>query len=179
MDYVDMYKTLGQFGHDLLSHKSLDEGLPKIASYAKITIGADRCSVYIYDEEKERLWTTLADNIDKIEMSSKNGIAGLAVQEAKAVIENKPYEDPHFDPSVDARTGYKTRNLAVAPIFNSKNRVIGVIQMLNKLNGDFNADDLKFLVFFAHFISGFLELAILRHKHMVENGKESDISRHL
>jgi hypothetical protein len=39
--------------------------------------------------------------------------------------------------------------------------VIGVIQMLNKYNGDFTYEDEGIMNFFANYISGTLELALL------------------
>ena len=41
---------------------------------------------------------------------------------------------------------------------------MGVLQLLNKEEG-FDKDDAKFMVFFSHYISGFLELTNIFHKY--------------
>ena len=63
----------------------------------------------------------------------------------------------HFLSNIDNCTGYKTRSIITAPIFNSQREIQGVLELLNK-DGGFDNDDVKFMVFFSHYISGFLEL---------------------
>ncbi|MDY0122164.1 MAG: GAF domain-containing protein, partial [Sulfurimonas sp.] len=65
MGYESTYKKLADFGRNLLSKTSLVDGLPLISKYAKEVIGADRCSIFINDLEKNELWTTLADGVEK------------------------------------------------------------------------------------------------------------------
>jgi hypothetical protein len=62
-------------------------------------------------------------------------------------------------PSIDDKTGFVTENIASIPIFDSTRRIIGVFQLLNKPNG-FSSEDAKSMIFFAHYISTYLELAI-------------------
>ena len=50
------------------------------------------------------------------------------------------------------------------PIFDSKREVMGIIQLLNKDKADFDEDDLETLTFFANYVSGSLELALLSSK---------------
>ncbi len=155
------YKTVGKFGRELLEETAIEEGLPKIASYTKSIIGADRCSVFVYDDKERILWTTLADGVDRIVIPSDRGIIGRTIATKKGIVENDPYSNPHFDRSVDEETGYKTRNILTAPIFDSAGRILSAIQLLNKDDGDFDSSDSDFLRFFTYFISGYLELLIV------------------
>nr|WP_321267043.1 GAF domain-containing protein [uncultured Sulfurimonas sp.] len=157
MKYEYIYKKLANFGRDLLDDTSYEKGLPRIAKYAKEVIGAHRCSIYIYNVQKNELWTTLADGIKKIVISADKGLAGNTIKEKKPIIENNPYTNPHFLPDIDKESGYLTKNIVTAPIFNSKREIIGVLQLLNK-EGGFDDEDIKFMVFFSHYISGYLEL---------------------
>lgn len=161
MKYVESYTKLANFGHELLERHSLEAGLPMISDYAKNVIGADRCSIYIYNGSKDRLWTTLADGVEKIVIDTKQGIAGATLKERKPVLVNNPYQDERFLPKFDHETGYRTRNIACVPIFNSARSIIGVLQLLNKQEGDFDQDDVRFMIFFAHYISGYIELSSL------------------
>jgi len=157
MKYTDSYIKLANFGRELLEKKSLSEGLPHIARYAKELIDARRCSIYMYDRESDELWTTLADGIEKIVIPSNKGIVGNTIREEKPLIVNDAYSHPNFHSGIDEESGYVTVNLITAPIFNSTRDVIGVLQLINK-NGGFDDEDVKFMVFFAHYVSGFLEL---------------------
>jgi len=156
----EIYSKLADFGKELLNKKSLAEGLPLISKYAKEVIGADRCSVFIYNRAKDQLWTTMADGIEKILIPADKGIVGHTLEVKKPVIVYDAESDPLFLASVDKDSGYKTKNLITAPVFNSEREVIGVLQLLNKEAG-FDEDDVRFMKFFAHYISGFLELSTL------------------
>jgi signal transduction protein with GAF and PtsI domain len=149
---------LATFGRELLKFNSIEQGIPLISSYAKDLSGAQRCSIYIYNPKLKVLWTTLSDGVEKIMLSSEEGIAGQTVTQAKAIIENDPYSNPHFNQKIDRRTGFITQNIASLPIFDSSKKVIGVLQLLNK-EGGFNDDVIRLMVFFAHYISGYLELS--------------------
>jgi len=48
-----------------------------------------------------------------------------------------PYNDPRFDPSVDARTGFRTRSLIVLPIDSRARERLGVLQVVNQREGAF------------------------------------------
>lgn len=151
------YTKLADFGRKLLNQRSLEAGLPLISEYAKEVIEAQRCSIFIYDAKAKELWTTLADGIGRIRVDSQKGIIGHTLQEKKPLIVNDPYAHEHFLSEVDKDTGYKTKNIITAPIFNSKREIIGILELLNKAE-DFDSEDMKFMIFFAHYVSGFLEL---------------------
>lgn len=154
------YAALAEFGQTLLKRPTMSEGLPMILEYAKKVSGAERCSIFIYNPKLQMLWTTLADGIEKIMVHQDDGIVGHTLKEGKPILVNNPYEDERFLHSIDNKSGYVTENIASIPIFDSNRHVIGVFQLLNKLGG-FSRDDAKFMIFFAHYISGYLELAML------------------
>lgn len=157
MKYLERSHKLAEFAKELLDKKSLESGLPHIAKYAKEVVAADRCSIFIYDKEDNELWTTLADGVEKITISANKGIVGYTIKVKKPVITNDAYSHPEFLTDVDEKTGYKTNNIVTAPIFSSKREIIGVLELLNKPD-DFDDEDVRFMIFFAHYVSGFLEL---------------------
>ena len=161
MKHMEAYSKLAEFGRELLKRTSMEQALPMIADYAKQVIDAERCSIYIYNSKLNLVWTTLADQMEKIMLHADEGIVGHTIQTGRPHIANDPYHDEHFLATIDQKSGFKTRNIASAPIFDSNRYVIGVIQLLNKKGGDFDSDDLRFITFFAHYVSGYLELASL------------------
>ena len=160
MDNSSRYAILTEFGKKLLNKPSLSEGLVLISHTAKELLHAHRCSIYIYDQKNTELWTTLSDGIQKIRISADKGLAGHTLQEKKPIICNDPYNNPHFLKEIDEKSGYLTQNIATAPIFDSYRHIIGILQLLNK-EGGFDNEDLKFMIFFAHYVSTYLELAAM------------------
>ena len=60
----------------------------------------------------------------------------------EALLITNAYDDPRFDASMDAKTGYKTRDVLCVPILVA-GEVSGVVQLLNKRDGAFGATDLS------------------------------------
>jgi len=171
MKHVESYRQLAEFGRELLNRPSLDKGLPIISEYAKNVLEVERCSIFIYNKKLNLLWTVMADGCRKIMIDSDQGIVGKCVQNATPIIANDPYSDDSFFPEIDQRTGFKTENLAVVPIYSSERDVMGALELLNK-NDDFGDDDLRFMKFFCTYISGYLELALLfedEEKYLLED----------
>lgn len=56
------------------------------------------------------------------------------------------YLDPRFDPSVDEGTGFKHNTILCMAIKNSEGRIIGVIQVSCKFNGNFSYFTLVLLI---------------------------------
>lgn len=99
----------------------------------------------------------MADGVERIIVPSDKGVVGETIKLRKAIIVNDAYANPLFMSEIDKKTGYTTKNIITAPIFNSKKEVFGVLELLNKKD-DFLDADVKYMTFFTQYISGFLEL---------------------
>jgi class 3 adenylate cyclase/putative methionine-R-sulfoxide reductase with GAF domain len=88
------------------------------------------------------------------------GIAGYVAAKGKAIIVNDTNRSPHFFAGVDRSTGFVTRSALCVPMI-SKGRVIGVIEVLNKINGDFTTGDEDLLQSIASSVSIAIENARL------------------
>ncbi|MEJ2372259.1 MAG: GAF domain-containing protein [Sulfurimonas sp.] len=162
---MNKFNQIAAFGKELVKVENVDDSLELIAKEAKEIVNADRCSIFIVDESENILWTKLSDGIGgRIVISLSSGIVGDTYAQREAQVVNNPYEDPRFLPSIDKKSGYKTKNMITIPIFNSKREIMGIIQLLNKSRYDFDGDDLEVLTFFANYISGTLELVLLSEK---------------
>jgi len=81
----------------------------------------------------------------QIRLPIGKGLAGSVAATGEPLILRDAYDDPRFDRSLDQKTGYRTRSMLCVPIKNRGQRVVGVLQLLNKTNGMFGARDLEFL----------------------------------
>jgi signal transduction protein with GAF and PtsI domain len=161
---LEIYKRIADFGKKLTSLDRIEDSLPIISEEAKAIVNAERCSIFMVDAKEKMLWTKLSDRIGRIAIAIDSGIVGDTVQTKTAQIVNSPYEDDRFLSKIDQKSGFVTRNILAIPIFNSRQEVIGIIQLLNKYNGDFDEKDEGIMSFFANYISGTLELALLMEK---------------
>lgn len=119
---------------------------------SKIT-ESDRSSFFIYDEEEEVLWTKFGEGLGTGIIKTDKGLAGFVAKTKRPLIENNPYQNPRFDKSFDIEMNYLTNNIISVPVFNGSGKLLGVIQSMNKKNGDFTNKDLFILNGFASQIS--------------------------
>ena len=158
------FNQIAEFGKKLMAIDDVENVLELISEEAKSLVDADRCSIFIVDNEDKILWTKLSDGIGRIVIGLDSGIVGKTYKTKKPQIVNNPYEDEHFLPNIDKKSGYTTKNMITVPIFDSKRNVMGIMQLLNKKRFDFDSADLELLTFFANYVSGSLELVILSEK---------------
>jgi len=159
---MNKFNEIADFGKELMALDKMDNVLDLIASKAKELLNADRCSIFIVDNEDQILWTKHSDGIGRIVIGLDSGIVGETYGKQEPQVVNNPYEDSRFLPNIDKKSGYTTCNIITVPIFNSKRDVMGIIQLLNKSRGDFLAEDLETLTFFANYVSGSLELVLMQ-----------------
>jgi len=157
-------KQIADFGQKLMALEDIEQTSSLIADEVKKLLNTERCSIFIVDKEDEILWTKLSDGIGRIVISLGSGIVGETYMKATPQVVNDPYNDPRFLSNIDKKSGFTTKNIITVPIFNSKREVMGIIQLLNKSRSDFNEEDLDILTFFANYVSGSLELALLKTK---------------
>jgi len=77
------------------------------------------------------------------------GVLGAVVEEGQSIIIRDAQTDPRWYAGVDERTGFVTHSMIAVPMV-SRGRVVGVIQLLNRLDGvPFDEDDERLLTAFA------------------------------
>ncbi len=161
---MQKFNEIAEFGKRLMSLESMDNALDLIGKEAKRLVNAERCSIFIVDYEDQMLWTKLSDGIGRIVIGLDSGIVGDTYGKKEPQVVNNPYDDKRFLSHIDKKSGYKTKNMITVPIFNSKQEVMGVIQLLNKSRFDFDEKDVETLTFFANYVSGSLELVLMLEK---------------
>jgi len=88
------------------------------------------------------------------------GIAGYTAARGKSIVVNNIEDSRHFLSDVDDPTGFKTRSAMCVPMI-SQGKVIGVIEVLNKIDGDFTVADEHLLQSIASSVSIAIENARL------------------
>ncbi|HVR71034.1 MAG TPA: sensor domain-containing diguanylate cyclase [Vicinamibacteria bacterium] len=128
-------------------------------------IPSEAWSMLMVDEEKQELTFELAlgekgKDVASFRVKIGEGIAGWVAQTGKPAIVNDTARDPRFAGKFDSKTQFRTRTILCAPLI-SRGRTIGVVQVLNKLDGKFNQADLEVLLTLVEPCAIALENAIL------------------
>lgn len=134
-------------GSALSTERDLEKLLELILSQARRLTNADAGSLYLVEEREngeERLCFKLAQNHSRPDLEFNEftvamdgaSLAGqVATSRQPLVIDDAYHLDPElsfsFDPTFDAKLGYRTRSVLTLPMQNHKGEVIGVLQLIN------------------------------------------------
>jgi adenylate cyclase len=127
--------------------ESLDEILKTLVEMTTWELGAERGTLFLNDPATGELYSRVAQgNFSReIRILNNSGVAGAVFSSGKGEIIHDAYEDPRFNHTVDKQTGYHTKTIVCAPVKTVRDEIIGVIQVLNKNDGDFTPEDLHLL----------------------------------
>jgi signal transduction histidine kinase/putative methionine-R-sulfoxide reductase with GAF domain len=136
-------KALREVGVALGSTLDLDELLELILEKIHDALEADRATLYLLDEANDELVSRIAQGADvhSVRLKVGQGIAGHVARHGKPLHVRDPYRDPRFSAEWDMISGFRTRSILAAPMKNHLGKTIGVVQVLNKRQGDFTEDD--------------------------------------
>jgi len=137
-------EALLQLQRDLALESNVDRVLGRIVDTAKAMLDCERATLYVIDNGKNELWSRVLKERELTEIRLPLDGRSLAAEVARAgrlLRIDAPYEDARFDPSVDARSGFRTRSMLVAPIDARDRRRMGVLQAVNDREGVFQEDD--------------------------------------
>lgn len=133
----------------MTSNIQLDDLLSLILNKLITTIGAERGTIFLVDETRGELWSrVLLDEVgplSEIRVKIGEGFAGMAAATGQILNIPDAYADPRFNPQIDKLTGFQTRSILTAPMFNPQQKIIGVVQLLNKHGGPFTFRDERLL----------------------------------
>jgi adenylate cyclase len=122
----------------------LETTLTKVMYEAKLLMNADRSTLWLIDRDRNDLWTQIVNQdgtTKELRVPMGVGFAGrVAVTGEVLNIPFDLYSHPDADNSkkFDQANGYRTCSLLCMPIFNSNKELIGVTQLVNKIQrGDF------------------------------------------
>ncbi|NET09616.1 MAG: GAF domain-containing protein, partial [Symploca sp. SIO2B6] len=123
--------ALGRGGLDL------EETLKRVMDQAQELMQADRSTLWLLDESREKLWTQIPiqGKLTKIEIPRQAGIAGQVATSGKPVLipfDVYNHENAKTAKETDQKTGYRTCSMLCMPVFDSNNDLIGVTQLINK-----------------------------------------------
>ncbi len=139
--------ALREVGLALGATLDLDEVLELILVKITEALEADRATLYLLDEARDELVSRIVqgDDVRSIRMKVGQGIAGTVAKTGKPLHVKDAYRDARFSPEWDMLSGYCTKSILAAPMKNHLGRTIGVIQVLNKRDAEFDGNDMEVL----------------------------------
>ncbi len=142
-------KLLNHVAQALTSTLNLKELLSVITQKVEITLEVESCSLLLIDETEDELVFAAASGRGARQLvghrlSSRQGIVGWVIREKQSVLVNDVRRDPRFFEGIDEMVNYETRSVICVPL-RVKSKIIGVIEAINKIEGQFDQSSLQLL----------------------------------
>ncbi|HET9588801.1 MAG TPA: ATP-binding protein [Anaerolineales bacterium] len=142
---LDSYLRLIEISRDLASTLDLDMLLDDIVRAAADITQAEAASIMLYDDTARQLYFQVATNIDEPTMRGlivplDKSFAGWIVTNRKSLRIDDAHQDERYFSDVEQTIGYATKSLLGIPLI-TKNKVVGVLEVVNKKRGRFTDPD--------------------------------------
>ncbi|XP_054643529.1 dual 3',5'-cyclic-AMP and -GMP phosphodiesterase 11A isoform X2 [Dunckerocampus dactyliophorus] len=153
----DRSRALLEVVNDLFEEQTdLEKIVRKIMHRAQTLLKCERCSVQLLEDIESPVVkftksfellspkcsadteTSFKDSMEKSSYSDwliNNSIAELVASTGLPVNISDAYQDPRFDAEADQFSDFHIRSVLCVPIWNSNHQIIGVAQVLNRLDG--------------------------------------------
>jgi signal transduction histidine kinase len=140
---------LNEASRTVTSSLDLEQVLKTVMQKATDVLKVEGTSVLLLDDEdKELVLETVvgpqAEKVKGLRLPLGQGIAGWVAREGQPLLVPDVKEEPRFYSGIDEATGFVTQSVLAVPL-KVKGRVIGVIEAVNKTEGDFSQADVELL----------------------------------
>jgi HD-GYP domain-containing protein (c-di-GMP phosphodiesterase class II) len=154
-----MFKRLEQLNTltelSALINSTLDTGeIRERAIVAAIRLlDAEAGSLILIDQDS-------GDKVKEVRLKKGEGIAGWVAEKGEAIIIHDVQSDQRFFKTADKRSTFITRDMVCVPV-KTKDKVIGVLEAINRKNGIFDEEDKEALTSLANQVAIAIENANL------------------
>ena len=172
-------EAMKQIGRVLGSNLDLDPLLEEIVERTTELLEADRTTLFLADPDHGELWSKVMEGqeLKEIRLKVGSGVAGWVAEKGEPLHIEDVYSDSRFNADFDRRSGYRTRCMLAWPVRRPQSSaILGVVQVLNKLEGPFNTTDERLLEAIASEIGVALEVARL-YREAVERSEALERAR--
>lgn len=160
------FHIVSDISYELTSTLSLEEIYNQLADPIRRGLNVESISIGLVEPSDgnivfiTELMGPLFADLPPIRLKPGQGIAGWVAAHAQPVIVNDVYDDKRFYPKSDRISGFHTHSMLCVPL-KVEQRVIGVLQAINKMTGHFTEHDLRLLLAISGPVAAAIENASL------------------
>ncbi len=153
-----------EIARSIVAAKNVDQILKRVMDHVGAIFAPVNWSVQIIDRKKKELVFRIvigevAGDLTGLRIPLSEGISGWIARTGQPAIVEDVASDARFSGRMDSMSGFDTKSIISVPL-NSESRVVGVIELVNKLNGEsFTPLELKILSTIADFAAIAIERA--------------------
>ena len=146
---LECYHRLIEVSRDLVSTFDLNTLLMRIITAAVEISNSEAASILLYDSTTHQLFFQLASNMDGpaihgLSVPLEGSIAGWTILHRSPALVTDTRHDARFFDQVEKSTDVRTDSLIAVPLI-TKDKVLGALEVINKLDGDYSSEDQELL----------------------------------
>jgi Nif-specific regulatory protein len=121
----------------------MDALLEQMAEASTQLLTAERASIFIWDRANKTLVGRPAMGVEggELRIADDVGVVGSVVQTGDTRRVDAKSGEQEIDRDVDKQLSFHTRNLLCVPLRGKGQELLGAFELINKIDGDFTADD--------------------------------------
>jgi PAS domain S-box-containing protein len=174
--------TLNKVSEAISATLDLQATLTVITDNVAVVTDAEAASVALRDEHGDALFAAASgEHAAKLlgrRLSAGQGVLGWVLEHNEPALVADVAQDPRFVGGFDVELGFTTRSIVCVPL-QSKGRLIGVIEAVNKRRGTFDREDLALLTSLAGPAATSIENARLFEQVRLGRQRMQSLSRRL
>jgi signal transduction histidine kinase len=139
---------LSRVGQELAATLELREVIARLLEEVIDIVGSESGSAWLWADAQEGslvCWAISSEGKDSspidVRLLPGQGIAGWVAETGESIVVNDVTQSTQFFPGVDEQIDFQTRSLIAVPM-RVRGGVVGVVEVVNKLEGEFDATDL-------------------------------------
>jgi len=150
----------------LASTTDVDQLLKVIVEEVRTVLHCEGAGVLLYDEELDDFYwrivqdkeSFLSSTSDQIRIPKDRGVCGWVFNTGEPALVHDAASDPRLYRPVEDKSGFTTRTMVCVPL-QTRDKRLGVLYALNKLDGSFTEEDVEIMVALAGSVALALENA--------------------
>lgn len=154
-------------GQQLAATLDAEQVMMQILHAATDLVGARDASVWAWEDGQRRQLVCRATSnralqavLQRQRVRVGEGIVGWVVQRGESACVLNTRRDPRFSAAVDDETGFRTESVLATPLRVGRD-VLGALEIINKIDGAFDAEDIAFAEMLAVSAAGAMANAAL------------------
>ncbi len=174
------FAVVSDINYALTSKLSLQNIFKQLMDQVRRTLNVETVSMGLIEPAtgdirfEAILMGPLFADLPPVKLRKGQGIAGWVAEHGELIIVNDVYADERFYAKVDRQSGFQTRSMICIPL-KVEERIIGVLQAINKQEGQFSQHDLSLLQAIAGPLAAAIENANLHSDVLAEKRRVETI----
>lgn len=145
-----------EIGETMARRSAPHDAMELLIDRAVRMVGGGLGALYLRQESSDEIVarTFVGDRAEEIRLHLGEGLAGICAATQRVVNVKDASRDPRWSPAFDNATGVQTRSVICVPMVDSSRRLVGVVQVLNKMGAPyFTQEDEEMLLSISSSIS--------------------------